>query len=214
LAAKAGVNANSIPDIHQGMIDDALVDKLKIGGSNYFWSFKAKKDRLAQIKNEKTLKLIEELKPQVAEAEALLSDAKRGREEDDDDDEEEVQEQSNKDGGNEEKKDEENGIVCINTTTVTAKKNGCGRAKKLARLSELGKQKIASEKELEKLKENDPAALADLERELQLVIQSANRWTDNIFECKSYLVKKRGMEKKEANRFLQIPEDFDYPEES
>jgi len=212
LAAKAGVNANSIQDIHQGMIDDALVDKLKIGGSNYFWNFKAKKDRLAQIKNEKTLKLIEELKPQVAEAEAQLADAKRGREEDDDD-EVEVQEHSNKDDGNEEKKDEENVIVCISTTNVTAKKKYGGRAKKLARLSELGKQKIASEKKLEKLKENDPAALADLEKELQLVIQSANRWTDNIFECKSYLAK-RGMEKKEANRFLQISEDFDYPEES
>ncbi|OEU22823.1 meiotic nuclear division protein 1 [Fragilariopsis cylindrus CCMP1102] len=167
VVAKAGVNANSIPDIIQGLIDDALVEKEKIGGSNYFWSFKAKKDRMAQIQNEKTLKLIEELKPQVAEAEARLSDAKRVGD------------------------------------------DGSGRAKKLARLSELGQQKNELEKELEKLKENDPAALADLEKELQLVIQSANRWTDNIFECKSYLVKKRGMEKKEANKFLQISADFD-----
>eukprot|EP00536_Pseudo-nitzschia_multiseries_P003844 jgi/Psemu1/295346/fgenesh1_pm.61_\ len=188
LAAKAGVNANSIPDIHQGMIDDALVEKAKIGGSNFFWSFKAKKDRVAQIQHEDTLKLIEELKPKVAEAEARLSDAKRGREEDDD-----------VDNGEEKQEDGE-------TTTG-------GRAKKLARLTELGKEKAALESELERLKENDPATLADLEKELQLVTQAAHRWTDNIFECKAYLVKKRGMEKKEACKFLQISADFDYPEE-
>jgi len=191
LAAKAGVNANSIPDIHQGMIDDALVEKAKIGGSNYFWSFKAKKDRMAQIQHEKTLKIIEELKPMVAEAEARLSDAKRGRE---DDDEEDI------DG--EEKNDDAN----VSTSTGS-------RAKKLARLAELRTQKTTLGKELEKLKENDPAALADLEKELKLVTQAAHRWTDNIFECKSYLVKKRGMEKKQACKFLQISADFDYPEE-
>lgn len=195
LAAKAGVSANSIPDIHQGMIDDALVEKAKIGGSNYFWSFKAKKDRMAQIQHEKTLKLIEELKPTVAEAEARLADAKRGREEDD-------EEEAN--GGEEEKDGDEK----VDGTTT-----GGGRAKKLARLTELGKQKATLEKELEKLKENDPAALADLEKELKLVTQAAHRWTDNIFECKSYLVKKRGMQKKEACKFLQISADFDYPEE-
>jgi len=189
LAAKAGVNANSIPDIHQGMIDDALVEKAKIGGSNYFWSFKAKKDRMAQIQYEKTLTLIDELKPRVAEAEARLSDAKRGREDD---------------AEEEEEKSEETQMNEVGTGS---------RAKKLARLSELGKQKASLEKELEKLKENDPAALADLEKELQLVTQAAHRWTDNIFECKSYLVKKRGMEKKQACKFLQISAEFDYPEE-
>jgi len=192
LAAKAGVNANSIPDIHQGMIDDALVEKAKIGGSNYFWSFKAKKDRMAQIQHEKTLKLIEELKPKVAEAEARLADAKRGREDDSED-------EHDTGGEEEEEKSDETKVG--------------GRAKKLARLTQLGKQKASLEKELEKLKENDPAALADLEKELQLVKQAAHRWTDNIFECKSYLVKKRGMEKKQACKFLQISAEFDYPEE-
>ncbi len=190
LAAKAGVSANSIPDIHQGMIDDALVEKAKIGGSNYFWSFKSKKDRMAQIQHEKTLKLIDELKPRVAEAEARLADAKRGRE----DDSENENENDTGEKEEEEKTDE---------TKVG------GRAKKLARLTELGKQKASLEKELEKLKENDPAALADLEKELQLVTQAAHRWTDNIFECKSYLVKKRGMEKKQACKFLQISAEFD-----
>jgi hypothetical protein len=170
------------------MIDDAMVEKAKIGGSNYFWSFKAKKDRLSQIQHEKTLKLVEELKPRVAEAEARLADAKRGRE---DDDEEEA-------NGGEEKNGDEKVVVATG-----------GRAKKLARLTEVGKKKATLEKELEKLKENDPSALADLEKELKLVTQAAHRWTDNIFECKSYLIKKRGMQKKEACKFLQISADFD-----
>jgi hypothetical protein len=166
------------------MIDDALVEKAKIGGTNYFWSFKAKKDRMAQIQHEKTLKLIEELKPKVAEAEARLADAKRGREDD-------------------EEEEEKNDDTKASVTT------GGSRAKKLARLTDLGKQKATLEKELEKLKENDPAALADLEKELRFVTQAAHRWTDNIFECKTYLVKKRGMEKKQACKFLQISADFD-----
>ena len=37
--------------------------------------------------------------------------------------------------------------------------------------------------ELEKLKENDPQAIADLEKELKLVTEAATRWTDNVFAC-------------------------------
>lgn len=170
LAAKAGVNAQSIPDIHQELVDDALVDKEKIGGSNFFWSFKAKKDRVAQKQHESTLQQIESLKPKVEEANAKLADAKRGREDD--------LEEKEQDGQS-------------SSSTL--------RATKLARLTTFAKQKTEYETQLTSLKENDPAALADLEKELKLVREAAHRWTDNIFECKSYLVKKRGMEKKEAN---------------
>lgn len=52
---------------------------------------------------------------------------------------------------------------------------------KLARLVELDKEKGGLDKELEGLKENDPQALADLEKELKLVTEAAHRWTDNIF---------------------------------
>lgn len=127
MVAKAGINANSIQQVHDGLVDDGMVDKQKIGGSNFFWSFKGKKDRQAQIQHQNTLKLIEELKPKLEEAKSTLADAKRGRE---DDEKEEDGESS--------------------------------RAKKLAKLAELSKEKIALEAELETLRENDPAALADL----------------------------------------------------
>ena len=63
--------------------------------------------------------------------------------------------------------------------------------------------------ELEALKENDPQALADLEKELKLVTEAANRWTDNIFNCKTFLTRKRGIDKKEANKILGISDAFD-----
>jgi len=173
LGTKAGILTNTIVEINQSLVDDGLVEKEKIGGSNYFWSFPAKKDRMMQLKYEQTLTNIEALKVKVSEAEAKLADARRGREED------------------------EHGE----------------RAKKLAKLVELENEKKAREKELEALQENDPQVLADLEKELQLVKEAAYRWTDNIFNCKSYLVKKRGMNSKEACKLLGIDSDFDYPED-
>jgi Protein predicted to be involved in meiotic recombination len=129
-----------VVDINTALVDDGLVDKEKIGGSNYFWSFPGKKDRQLQISHENTLAEIERAKARVAEAQSRLADAKRGRE-------------------------DENGE----------------RAKKLARMVELEKEKKELTAELGMLKENDPQALADLEKELKLVKEAAHRWTDNIF---------------------------------
>lgn len=171
LATKAGVNSNTVVDVNQGLVDDALVDKEKIGGSNYFWSFPGKKDRMMQLEHEQTLSKIEALKTKLTEASARLADAKRGREDEDGE-----------------------------------------RAKKLARLSELQTLKKKSEEELERLKENDPQLLADLEKELRLCTEAANRWTDNLFACKSYLVKKRGLSKKDACKMVGITDAFDYVE--
>mmetsp|Transcript_27178 Transcript_27178/g.58416 ORF Transcript_27178/g.58416 Transcript_27178/m.58416 type:complete len:214 (-) Transcript_27178:372-1013(-) len=173
LAAKAGVNQNTIADINQALVDDGLVDKEKIGGSNYFWSFPAKRDRLNELAHEENKKKIETIKISIQQAEAQLADAKRGREED------------------------ESGE----------------RAKKMARRVELTKSVAAANVELEKLKQNDPREVANLERELTLVTGAAHRWTDNIFSSKDYLVKKRGLMKKEANKYLGITDNFDYPED-
>lgn len=87
------------------------------------------------------------------------------------------------------------------------------RPKKLAKLAELQASRTKLEAELAVLKENDPQALADLEKELEMCKEAANRWTDNIFVCKSYLTKKRGMSNKEALKILGISSAFDYPED-
>lgn len=172
LATKAGVSQNTIADVNQSLIDDGLVEKEKIGGSNYFWSFPGKKDRMLQIKHAQTLKNIEQVKNKINEASAQLSDAKRGRE-------------------------DENGE----------------RAAKLQKLKELQESKAKAQSELDKLKENDPQAMVDLEKQYRLCKEAANRWTDNLFSCKSYLVKKRGMSSKEAMKIVGISDTFDYPDD-
>lgn len=142
LISKAGVNAGE--EVNNALVDDGLVDKEKIGGSNFFWSFPGKKDRLLQIQYEKLLEEIEASKIRLADAESKLADAKRGREDEDGE-----------------------------------------RATKLAKLAELEKEKKSLTVELDSLKENDPQALADLEKEYKLVLAGANRWTDNIFQVSS-----------------------------
>jgi Leucine zipper with capping helix domain/Mnd1 HTH domain len=186
---------NSVADINQSLIDDGLVDKEKIGGSNYFWSFPAKKDRQMQLQYEKTLEEIERLKTAVDEANAALLDAKRGRE-DEDEAASDAKGGDGTDGGDE-------------SAPPAKKQKTLPRAEKLERLNSITKETAALEAELERLKENDPQALADLEKELDLVKQAANRWTDNIFNCKAYLVKKRGMDKKDACKLLGIAAAFD-----
>jgi Leucine zipper with capping helix domain len=94
-------------------------------------------------------------------------------------------------------------------TPVAKKPKLMNRAQKLQRLQEIAQFKTAALAELESLKENDPQAIADLEHELHLVHQAANRWTDNIYNCQSYLTKKRGMGKKEAMKLLGITDTFD-----
>jgi len=83
----------------------------------------------------------------------------------------------------------------------------------LKRLQDLQKEKEDREKELELLKENDPLVVEELRKELRMCRDSANRWTDNVFACKSYLVKKRGLAKKEAEQMIGITGAFDYPED-
>ncbi|GLD95445.1 hypothetical protein PINS_up004090 [Pythium insidiosum] len=42
LGAKAGVVLQTVKDVNQALVDDALVDFDKIGSGNYFWSFPSK----------------------------------------------------------------------------------------------------------------------------------------------------------------------------
>ncbi|GMH60459.1 hypothetical protein TL16_g03056, partial [Triparma laevis f. inornata] len=87
------------------------------------------------------------------------------------------------------------------------------RAKKMKKIEELKSDKVVKTASLEVLKENDPEVIQSLKNELKTCKEAANRWTDNIFSCKSYLTKKRGMSGKEADGFLQITGNFDYPED-
>jgi len=69
------------------------------------------------------------------------------------------------------------------------------------------------ENQFESMKENDPAEVARRVSEVEACKSAANRWTDNILELRSWLVKKRGMSSKEAKDALKqmgISVDLDY----
>ena len=199
-----------IVDVNQSLVDDGLVDKEKIGGSNFFWSFPAKADRKLQLEHRATLERIETLRSELAQAKHRLDDARRGREDDEAD--VEVNAVEMEEVPPDTTVDDEAGTAAGEkraASTITAAPSSLSRATKLQRLEELRVQRVQVERELAVLRENDPQALADLEKELQLVTEAAHRWTDNIFNCKSYLVKKRGMDRKEAEKLLGITSAFD-----
>lgn len=215
---------DSIADINQALVDDGLVDKEKIGGSNYYWSFPAKKDRLQQIQYEKTLANIAVLEQELMDAKTALINAQRGREDEDDDDaaagNDENATTDEKQGGHEEgamdlEETKKNSSVDAGTNDKTnaeptsKKPKIMSRQDKLQRLRDIEQEKNRIMAELETLKENDPLAIANLEKELQLVQQAAFRWTDNIYNCQSYLIKKRNMTKKETYKLLGITDSFD-----
>ncbi len=65
-------------------------------------------------------------------------------------------------------------------------------------------------KKLEDNKLNDPEQLKTLEKQINEVVDGANRWTDNIWNVKRYFTKKKGMSSKEVDKLLRITSDFDY----
>lgn len=83
------------------------------------------------------------------------------------------------------------------------------RPANLVRLNKAVQERKALEAEYEILKENDPAVLAELEKELVMVTHAAKRWTDNVFEAKAYLKKKMNYNEKDACKALGVPASFD-----
>ena len=77
------------------------------------------------------------------------------------------------------------------------------RATKRQKLDQMKKQ-------LEEHRENDTEALKELQSVNDLAHLAADRWTDNMWALKSYLVKKRGIDRKEVDKFLGMGCDFDY----
>ena len=77
-------NTNSIPNVHQSLIDDGLVYcrlKLLLVVQVKERLFKVKKDHMAPKLHKQTLKKIKDLKPKVEEVLAKLANAKWGWEE-------------------------------------------------------------------------------------------------------------------------------------
>lgn len=60
----------------------------------------------------------------------------------------------------------------------------------------------------------DPESITKMKESTVAVKDSANRWTDNIFNCQTWASSKFNMERKDFGRQFEIPDDLDYLEAS
>mmetsp|Transcript_25148 Transcript_25148/g.65610 ORF Transcript_25148/g.65610 Transcript_25148/m.65610 type:complete len:207 (+) Transcript_25148:55-675(+) len=69
-------------------------------------------------------------------------------------------------------------------------------------------------KELDALKEVDPAAVAKKQQQTTLAKEAANRWTDNVFAARQWCLDKMGgsMSEEDFNRQFGIPQELDFLE--
>ena len=94
----------------------------------------------------------------------------------------------------------QNSIEDISSQTVAARNVRCrpDREKKLAELLNMRKQEEHLDGKLEELKVNDPEEIRRVEKLALINKSAADRWTDNIWQIKSYLTKRKGMSGKEV----------------
>ncbi|XP_077866462.1 meiotic nuclear division protein 1 homolog isoform X2 [Saccoglossus kowalevskii] len=84
------------------------------------------------------------------------------------------------------------------------------RTQCLKELQEKEKQKSHFLSELEMYKECDPEVLKEIQNETGVAKEAVNRWTDNVFNIKSWCKKKFGFEENVIDKQFGIPEEFDY----
>jgi len=83
----------------------------------------------------------------------------------------------------------------------------------LAELNDLKSKKSALEAEIQKYKDNDPEVLDKMKEEIATAVDSANRWTDNVFAIHSWIKRKfPSISVTDLNKQFGIPEDLDYME--
>lgn len=95
-------------------------------------------------------------------------------------------------------------IENINTEISASKKLRCseGRDAKLEELNCLRDEEKIIDEKIESLKDNDPEYINSLSLQRDINQRESNRWTDNIWTLKSYLVKKRSMSGKEVDKII------------
>lgn len=71
------------------------------------------------------------------------------------------------------------------------------------------KQEKEIDERLKTYRKNDPVVIKEMENSIMTCVEAINRWTDNAFNCKSYMVKKLNMISKDADKTIGITEDFD-----
>lgn len=83
------------------------------------------------------------------------------------------------------------------------------RQKLLNDFDTMTKQEKEIDERLKTYRKNDPVVIKEMENSIMTCVEAINRWTDNAFNCKSYMVKKLNMISKDADKTIGITEDFD-----
>lgn len=76
-----------------------------------------------------------------------------------------------------------------------------------------GSARIAkADTELERFAEFDPDHVQKINESMPAVREAANRWTDNLFCCQSWIVDKFSIERSVFCKQFDVPADLDYLE--
>lgn len=82
----------------------------------------------------------------------------------------------------------------------------------LLKLTKLKEENKSLKVELQRYEDCDPEVIKEVQIKSSEALDSANRWTDNLFAIKSWCNKKFNIDSKTLDKQFGIPEDFDYLE--
>ncbi|CAK4071144.1 unnamed protein product [Aphanomyces euteiches] len=103
-------------------------------------------------------------------------------------------------------------VVQAVETQQSLRTESSDRVEKLNRLAQLKNQVEEMRAKLHVLSENDPDVMKKLEAKVKLAKEGVDRWTDNVFNLKSWVIKKNSAPSAEVEKWLGIKDDFDYVE--
>ncbi|XP_050677248.1 meiotic nuclear division protein 1 homolog [Leptidea sinapis] len=83
----------------------------------------------------------------------------------------------------------------------------------LEALDTVTKQEIELKKELQKYRDNDPEYISQIKTETKTLKVAINRWTENIYILKSYIMNNFHMESDAIDQHFNIAPDMDYIED-
>jgi len=84
----------------------------------------------------------------------------------------------------------------------------------ITKLKTLRQQNFEFSQEVQQMGGADPELLEALQEDTQIAIQSANRWTDNIWNLKKWACDKFSVDSADFDKNFEIMDDFDYVQES
>ncbi|KNC50035.1 Mnd1 family protein [Thecamonas trahens ATCC 50062] len=86
------------------------------------------------------------------------------------------------------------------------------RTEALAEVEELKAKLVELDRKLVQYADSNPEVVAKIRADAALAREAANRWTDNVFQVRTYCRKTYNMEPKQFDQYFGIDATFDYLE--